>query len=94
MEETTAQKVEAKGQLESAWIDGALEAVMKIILNSTETQHNHRVFVNSLSRYKTFEEELAKKSWQTCTSCRVWQCCREFICDSLGLQRWQARSKQ
>ena len=62
MEETTAQKVEAKGQLESAWIDGALEAVMKIILNSRETQHNHRVFVNSLSRYKTFEEELAKKS--------------------------------
>ena len=59
---TTAQTVEAKGQLESAWIDGALEAVMKIILNSTETQHNHRVFVNSLSRYKTFEEELAKKS--------------------------------
>ena len=46
----------------SVWINGALEAVMKLILNSTETQHNHRLFLNSLKRYKTFQEELESKS--------------------------------
>lgn len=49
-------------QVESVWTNGALEAVMKIILNATETQHNHRLFLNSLKRYKTFEEELESKS--------------------------------
>ena len=44
------------------WRNGALEAVMKVILNATETQHNYRLFVNSLKRYKTFQEELECKS--------------------------------
>jgi len=46
----------------AVWINGALEAVMKYILNSTETQHNHRLYLNSLKRYKTFQEELESKS--------------------------------
>lgn len=35
---------------------------MKIILNTTETQHNYRLYLNSLKRYKTFQEELECKS--------------------------------
>ena len=60
MEEMKSGTVEA--EQESVWTNGALEAVMKIILNATETQHNHRLFLNSLKRYKTFEEELESKS--------------------------------
>lgn len=44
------------------WINGALEAVMKFILNSRETQHNHRLYLNFLKRYKPFQEELESKS--------------------------------
>ena len=58
MEQTKSRAV-PKG---AVWINGALEAVMKFILNSTETQHNHRLYLNSLKRYKTFEEELESKS--------------------------------
>lgn len=46
----------------TVWINGALEAVMKMILNTTETQHNYRLYLNSLKRYKTFQEELEHKS--------------------------------
>ena len=60
MEQTKAGTAEA--EQEPVWINGALEAVMKIILNSTETQHNHRLFLNSLKRYKTFQDELESKS--------------------------------
>lgn len=60
MEEMKSGTVEV--EQESVWTNGALEAVMKIILNATETQHNHRLFLNSLKRYKTFEEELESKS--------------------------------
>ena len=58
MEQTKSRAV-PKG---AVWINGALEAVMKFILNWTETQHNHRLYLNSLKRYKTFQEELESKS--------------------------------
>lgn len=58
MEQTKSRAV-PKG---TVWINGALEAVMKFILNSTETQHNHKLYLNSLKRYKTFQEELESKS--------------------------------
>ena len=57
--ERTKSRAVPKG---TVWINGALEAVMKFILNSTETQHNHRLYLNSLKRYKTFQEELESKS--------------------------------
>ena len=53
---------QTKSTQSAVWINGALEAVMKSILNSTETQHNHRLFLNSLKRYTTFQEELESKS--------------------------------
>ena len=45
-----------------AWKNGALHATMKMILNPTETQRNHRSYLNSWQRYKTFEEGLKKES--------------------------------
>ena len=45
-----------------AWKNGALHAIMKMILNPTETQRNHRSYLNSWQRYKTFEEGLKKES--------------------------------
>lgn len=57
MEQPKSRAVEG-----AVWINGALEAVMKFILNSTETQHNHWSYLNSLKRYKTFQEELESKS--------------------------------
>ena len=59
MEQTKSRAVPTQS---ADWINGALEAVMKFILNSTETQHNHRLYLNSLKRYKTFQEELESKS--------------------------------
>ncbi|KAL9955380.1 hypothetical protein ACROYT_G036691 [Oculina patagonica] len=58
MEQATSRRAEQ----DIVWINGALEAVMKIILNGTETQHNYRLYLNSLKRYKTFQEELESKS--------------------------------
>ena len=46
----------------TVWINGALDAVMKMILNTTETQHNYSLYLNSLKRYKTFQEELEHNS--------------------------------
>lgn len=57
--ERTKSRAVPKG---TVWINGAVEAVMKFILNSTETQHNHKLYLNSLKRYKTFQEELESKS--------------------------------
>ena len=62
MEQTKSRAVPLLPLQDAAWINGALEAVMKFILNSTETQHNHRLFLNSLKRYQTFQEELESKS--------------------------------
>ena len=45
-----------------AWKNGALQAVMKIILNPTETQRNYKSFLNSFKRYKAFEEGLESES--------------------------------
>lgn len=56
------EQATSRTEQSAVWINGALEAVMKIILNSTETQHNHRLFLNSLKRYKTFQDELESKS--------------------------------
>lgn len=62
MDQTKSRTVPLQPLQDAAWINGALEAVMKFILNSTETQHNHRLFLNSLKRYQTFQEELESKS--------------------------------
>ena len=62
MEQTKSRAVPLQPLQDAAWINGALEAVMKFILNSTETQHNHRLFLNSLKRYQTFQEELESES--------------------------------
>lgn len=45
-----------------AWKNGALQAVMKIILNPTETQRNYKSYLNSFKRYKAFEEGLESES--------------------------------
>lgn len=49
-------------ELDEAWRNGALQAVMKIILNPRETQHNYKLYLNSVKRYETFEEGLKTES--------------------------------
>ena len=56
------EKARATPEQDEAWKNGALHTVMKIILNPRETQHNYRLYLNSLKRYKTFEEGLENES--------------------------------
>ena len=56
------EKARATTEQDEAWKIGTLHTVMKIILNPRETQHNYKLYLNSLKRYKTFEEGLENES--------------------------------
>ncbi|XP_031549965.1 uncharacterized protein LOC116287425 [Actinia tenebrosa] len=49
-------------QQDQVWRNGAFKAVVKSILNPRETEHNYKLYINSLKRYKTFEEQLKGES--------------------------------